>query len=160
MLKRSLSYLKQSGVRYAHSIHPPADTARDVASAERMPAHNLAKTVVYFGDNGFGMVVLPSDCAADFAEIRRLLGLKDLRLATETELSEVFPECELGAMPPFGNLFDMPVLMDEGLAASEFIAFNAGTHRDAIHMSVADFHLLVNPLVASFAVKEPAIPTH
>ena len=87
MLKRSLSYLKQSCVRYAHSIHPPADTARDVASAERMPAHNLAKTVVYFGDNGFGMVVLPSDCAADFAEIRRLLGLKDLRLATETVLA-------------------------------------------------------------------------
>src|SRR5579883_1121037 len=107
MLKRSLSYLRQSGVRYAHSIHPPAERARDVASAERMPAHNLAKTIVYQGDNGFGMAMLPADCVANLKEIQRLLGLTDIRLATESELAELFPECETGAMPPFGNLFDL-----------------------------------------------------
>ena len=156
MLKRCSRYLKQNGVRYAHSIHPPAYTAREVATADRMPTHSMAKTVVYVGDNGNGMLVLPADYIVNFGEVRRLLGLKEVRLASEPELLALFPDCELGAMPPFGNLFEMPVLMDEKLAIAEFLAFTAGTHRDVIHMSVADFHKLVNPLIAGFAVKEPA----
>ena len=156
MLNRCIDYLKQNRIRYAHSIHAPAYTAREVASAERMPAHTLGKTVIYAGDNGYGMLLLPADYVVDFAEVRRLLGLLEIRLATEPELAVIFPDCEVGAMPPFGNLFEMPVLVDEGIAMSEFIAFNAGTHRDVIHMSGADFHALVNPLVASFARKEPA----
>jgi Ala-tRNA(Pro) deacylase len=156
ILKRCSSYLKQHGIRYAHSIHPPAFTAREVAAADRMPTHSVAKTVVYFGDNGNGMLVLPADYRVDFGEVRRLLGLAEIRLAAEAELATLFPDCELGAMPPFGKLFNMPVLMDQNLATAEFMAFNAGTHRDVIHMSVADFHKLVNPLVAAFAVKESA----
>ena len=155
ILQRCQRYLKQHGVRYAHSIHAPAYTARDVASAERMPVHALAKTVVYRGDTGFGMLVLPADCVADLQEVRRLLGLSEIRLATEFELAKLFPECDLGAMPPLANFFDMPLLMDELIATADFMAFNAGTHRDVIHMCVADFHKLVNPLVASFAVVEP-----
>lgn len=154
MLKRCLDYLKRNGIVYSHSLHAPAVTAREVAAAERMPAHDLAKTVVYFGDNGYGMAVAPADFVVDFNEVRRLLGLIEIRLASESELAGLFPDCELGAMPPFGNLFGMPVLMDESLATAEFIAFNAGTHRDVIHMGSADFHNLVNPLVAAFAVKE------
>jgi Ala-tRNA(Pro) deacylase len=157
MLQRSQKYLKQNGIRYAHSIHAPAYTAREVASAERMPLHGLAKVVVYSGDNGYGMLVLPADFIVDLAEVRRLLGLSEVRLAAEAELNGLFPECEVGAMPPFGNLFQMPVLVDESLATAEFMAFNAGTHQDVIHMSVADFHDLVNPLVAAFAVKAPAM---
>lgn len=121
-----------------------------------MPAHRMAKTVIYRGDNGNGMLVLPADAIVDFGEVRRLLGLTAIGLTPEPELAVLFPDCELGAMPPFGNLFNMPVLMDEKLAAAEFMAFAAGTHRDVIHMSVADFHKLVNPLVAAFAVEEPA----
>ena len=158
MLKRCFDYLKRNGVVYSHSTHAPAITALEVAAAERMPAHNLAKTVIYFGDNGYGMVVTPADFAVDFSEVRRLLGLTEIRLATESELAGLFQDCELGAMPPFGNLFGMPVLVDENLAAAEFIAFNAGTHRDVIHIASADFHNLVNPLVAAFAVKEYAAP--
>jgi Ala-tRNA(Pro) deacylase len=154
MLMRSLGYLEQNQILYTHSIHSPAQTARGVAYAEHMPAHSMAKTVVYAGDNGYGMAVVPADCVVDFGELRRLLGLAEIRLATESELLELFPDCELGAMPPFGNLFEMPVLMDESIATAEFIAFNAGTHQDVIHMSGADFHNLVNPLVAAFAIKE------
>jgi len=77
-----------------------------------------------------------------------------MRLATEGELSELFPECEVGAMPPFGNLFDIPVFVDETVAASEFIAFTAGTHRDVIHMGFGDFRRLVKPLIAAVAVKQ------
>src|SRR5215831_11099461 len=97
----------------------------------------------------------PADCVADLQEVRRLLGLREIRLAMEFELAQMFPECELGAMPPLANFFDMPLLMDERIASADFMAFNAGTHRDVIHMSVADFHKLVNPLVASFALVEP-----
>ena len=154
-LQRCQKYLKQNGVRYAHSIHSPAYTAREVATAECMPTHAFAKVVVYSGDNGYGMLVLPADYAVDFAEVRRLLGLSEVRLAKETELIELFPDCEAGAMPPFGNLFKIPVLLDETIAAAQFMTFTAGTHQDVIRISVADFHLLVNPLVATFATKEP-----
>lgn len=157
MMKRCLTYLKKNGIRYSHSIHPLAYTAREVASAERMPAHNLVKTVIYFGDNGYGMVALPADYMVDFAEVRRLLGLTEIRLASEPEMAALFPDGEVGAMPPFGNWFNMPVLMDESIATVEFMGFNAGTHQDVIHISVADFHRIVNPLVASFAVKEPVL---
>ncbi|MGD1096178.1 MAG: YbaK/EbsC family protein [Bryobacteraceae bacterium] len=157
MMKRCIAYLKKNGIRYSHSIHPPAYTAREVASAERMPAHNLIKTVIYFGDNGYGMLALPSDYVADFGEVRRLLGLTEIRLATEAEIAALFPDGEVGAMPPFGNWFNMPVLMDESIAGVEFMGFSAGTHRDVIHMSLADYHRLVNPLVAAFAVVEPVL---
>ncbi len=156
MLKRCVGYLKRNGIGYSHSTHSPAYTAREVASAERMPARRMVKTVVYSGDNGYGMLLLPADYMINFDEVRRLLGLTEIRLATEPELMALFPECEVGAMPPFGNLFNMPVLLDENIASAEFIGFTAGTHRDVIHISGADFHALVNPLVASFAVKEPA----
>lgn len=152
-LHRCQRFLKQNGVRYAHSIHPPAYTAHDVAEAECMPLHELAKVVVYSGDNGYGMLVLTADYVADLDEVRRLLGLNEIRLAAESEMMELFPDCEVGAMPPFGNMFNMPVLADEAIATAPFIVFSAGTHQDVLRMSGTDFHRLVNPLVASFAVK-------
>ena len=151
-LQRCTDYLERNGIRYSHSIHTPAYTAMDVAVADRLPARNLAKAVVYRGDNGYGLLLLRADYIVDFKEILRLLGLKDVCLATETELATLFPDSELGAMPPFGNPIEMPVLIDEGLAAAEFIAFNAGTHKDMIHMSFEDFVTLTNPLIARFAV--------
>lgn len=158
-LKRCLDYLDRSGVPYSHSTHPPAFTAVEVAAADRLPARNLAKTVLYRGDNGYGMLVLRADYIVDFAEVLRLLGLKDIRLATETEVAQLFPDSELGAMPPFGNSIEMPILIDEGLAAAEFIAFNAGTHRDAIHMSFEDFVAVSNPLIARFALPRATLAT-
>jgi Ala-tRNA(Pro) deacylase len=156
-LERCLNYLDRTAVQYSHSIHSPAYTAREVAAAEKMPAHNLAKAVIYHGDNGFGMLLIPGDYVVDFATVLRLLGLNQIRLATEIEIGHLFPDSELGAMPPIGNLIEMPILLDEALAGDEFIAFNAGTHRDVIHMSFVDFVTVVNPLVASFGVKESAL---
>jgi Ala-tRNA(Pro) deacylase len=156
MLELCLTHLRKNRILFSHSIHPAAFTARGVAAAEGVPAHDIAKVVVYFGDNDYGMVVLPADSRVDFAEVGRLMGLSYVRLATETELLEMFPECELGAMPPFGDLFDIPVLVDEAIETEGYIAFSAGTHRDVIHMKFADFRALVNPLIARFAVEEPA----
>jgi Ala-tRNA(Pro) deacylase len=148
---RLKEYLDQSGVEYQHTTHPLAYTAREVASAEHVPAREFAKTVVFLGDGAYRMVVLPANKIVDFHELRTVLGYSNARLATEQELTTLFPDCEVGAMPPFGNLYNMPVYLDESLLADEKIAFNAGTHRDVIHMRLADYRRLVEPQVVSLA---------
>lgn len=153
VLQRCLRYLKQNGIHYSHSIHPAAYTARTVASAECIPAHELEKVVVYFGERGYGMLVLPADYMIDLHETARVLGQSMIRLATESELVRLFRDCEVGAMPPFGKFFDMPVLMDDTVGNAKFMAFNAGTHRDVIRITVSDFRKLVSPLVVAFASK-------
>lgn len=151
-LTRLSRYLDAKEIRYSHSVHAPAQTALSVAKAERMPAHDFAKTVVYFGDKGYGMAVLPADDMVDLEELRRLLGLSFIRLANETELLELFPDCELGAMPPFGTFHDLPVAVDTQIAHARYVAFTAGTHRDVIRLSNDDFQRLVRPVVGSFAM--------
>ena len=131
---RWLEYPNESRIPYSHSIHPPAWTARTTAGADKVPVHEFAKTVVYFSEKGFGMAVLPAGQLLDLDRLADLLGLVYVRLANETELAELFPDCELGAMPPFGHCFGMPVVVDTSMAG-EFIAFNLGTHRDVARMS-------------------------
>src|SRR5213078_2692860 len=104
-----------------------------VASADHVPAREVAKTVVFVQENiMYGLAVLCADCVVDMHELRLLLDQPRLRLATERELAELFPECEIGAMPPFGSLFHMPVYVDGRLAGEEMIEFNAGTHQDVV----------------------------
>ena len=135
----------------SHHTVAIAYTAREVAAAEALSPRKLAKTVVYLDDHGYGLAVVPADRLVNLDVLQDLLRDSRLRLATEREIADLFPECELGAMPPFGKLFDMPVFVDAELAAQEFIAFNAGTHRDVIHMSFGDFRRLVEPAIASFS---------
>lgn len=149
-----LNYLQNSGVRYSHSMHPPAKTARETADAERMPAHEFAKCVVYYCEKGFGMAVVPADEFVDLGALGRLLPATYIRLANEGEIAEVFQDCELGAMPPFGNIYNMPVVVDREVAAQRFIAFTIGTHRDVIRMSFEDYERLVMPLVGSIVVSQ------
>ena len=151
MLSRILEYLDQNKVEYSHHAHPDAYTAREVASAEHVPTHEVAKTVVFVEEDGYGMAVLGADCAVDMYEPRMLLGQPRLRLATEPELAKLFPECELGAMPPFGSLFHMPVYVDSRLAGEEMIEFNAGTHRDVVRLRFRDYESLVKPIIVNFA---------
>lgn len=151
ILTRLREFLDQNGVEYTHTIHPLAYTAREVASAEHVPAREVAKAVVFLSEQGYGMGVLPGDSVVDLEQLRLDLGLSRLRLATEAELKELFPVCELGAMPPFGNLFGLPVYVDSRLAGEDMITFNAGTHRDVIHMHFRDFERLVNPSVVPFS---------
>ena len=151
ILTKLREFLDQNHAEYMHTVHPLAYTAREVASVEHAPAREVAKTVVYLSEQGYGMAVLPADTVVDLEQLRLDLGMSRLRLATEGELAELFPSCELGAMPPFGNLFGLPVYADSRLAGEELILFNAGTHRDVIHMKFRDFERLVNPAVVSFA---------
>jgi Ala-tRNA(Pro) deacylase len=150
-LERCLDFLDRSRVWYAHTKHSLAFTALDVALAEHLSPHKLAKTVVYAGAQGYGLAVLPADCLVDMQSLGGFLNDPGLRLASEQELGQLFPECELGAMPPFGNLFHLPVIIDTGISEQEFIAFNAGTHLDVIHMSYGNYARLVDPAVGKFA---------
>ncbi len=151
ILSKLREFLEQNQVEFVHTIHPLAYTAREVASAEHLPAREVAKTVIFLSEQGYGMAVLPADSVVDLEQLRMDLGFSRLRLATESELGELFPTCELGAMPPFGNLFGLPVYVDGHLAGESMIAFNAGSHRDVIHMSFKDFERLVQPAIVPFA---------
>jgi Ala-tRNA(Pro) deacylase len=175
-LERCLEFLDRSHISYAHTKHSVAFTALEVAFAEHISPHKLAKTVVYAGVQGYGLALLPADCLIDMQQLGAFVLPADclvdmsmlgtfvndpfVRLASERELAELFPECELGAMPPFGILFHLPVIVDTNVADQEFMAFNAGTHRDVIHMYYADFNRLTHPAVANFAitaVEQPAL---
>lgn len=157
ILTKLREFLDRNQVDYTHTVHPLAYTAREVASAEHVPAREMAKAVIVLSEQGYGMTVLPADSVVDLEQLRQDLGLARLRLATEAELGELFPACELGAMPPFGNLFGLPVYADSRLSGEDTITFNAGTHRDVIHMHFRDFERLVNPAIVPFARRAGAV---
>lgn len=151
-LKPWLNYLKDSGVIYSHSTHTPAETALQTANAERMPAEKFAKCVVYFSEAGFGMALVPSNEFVDLEKLAAVVGANRVRLATESEMRMLFPDCEVGAMPPFGNVYKLPVVVDYNVAANEFIAFTLGTHRDVVRMSFEDYRTLTRPIISAVAV--------
>ncbi len=151
ILPRLQELLEEQNVPYSHTTHPLAYTAREVAQAEHLRPHEVAKTVVFLADGDYGFAVLPANCLVDLQALREALGAAHVRLATESEIAHLFPDMELGAMPPFGNLYDMPVYVDSSLADEETIAFNAGTHKDVLHLKFSDFQKLVKPVMISFS---------
>lgn len=148
LLERLREFLQANQAVYTHSVHKIAYTAREVASAEHLPAAEVAKTVVVHSEIGYAMLVAPGNQLVDFQEVRSELGFQQLRMATEHELSSLFPDCELGAMPPVGQLYMMPVYLDTAMADERMIAFNGGTHRDVIHMLTSEFRRIVRPVIA------------
>ncbi len=159
-LERCLQFLDKSHVSYAHTKHSRAFTATEVAFAEHLSPHKVAKTVVYATAQGYGLAVLPADCRVNMQTLGAFVNDPAIRLGSEAEMTQLFPECEVGAMPPLGVLFHLPVIVDTSVAEQEFIAFNAGTHQDVIHMSYGDFRRLVNPAVGKFtmaAVEQPVL---
>lgn len=144
-------FLDSHDAEYTVSLHPKAFTAREVAAAEHLPAREVAKVVVVFGDGQYHMIVVPANKLVDFQEVRHALGLSQARLATEDELARIFPDCELGAMPPVGALYSLPIYFDNSLLDEDTIVFNAGTHRDVIHMRTADYCRLVQPTIVALA---------
>jgi len=132
--------------------HTTAYTAQGAAATMQISGKELAKTVVLWAGEEMILAVLPGPNHVRLEKLGTELG-KSVRLATEQEFSSLFPDCELGAMPPFGSLYNLPVYVDESLAADEAIVFNAGTHRDAIRIRYDDFVRLAKPRVCSFAHK-------
>ncbi len=140
-------YLDVNGVDYEVLMHKAAFTAQQVAAAQEVTGWQVAKTVVLYCDGEFLMVVLQAPAYVDFDRIREILVCDEARLATESEMAKLFPGVELGAESPFGNLFDLPVYVDRGLAEEREIVFNAGTHTETIRLKYEDFSRLVSPRV-------------
>ncbi len=148
--ERLEAYFREHGVRYEVTPHPEAITAQEVAEVEHVSGHLVAKVVMADADGRLVMLVLPAPARVDLVRLRHGLRAKTVRLAREEEFAGVFPDCELGAMPPFGNLYQVPVYMDRRLADRTQIVFNAGTHRETMTITAADYHRLVQPSILEF----------
>jgi len=148
--ERLEAYLRENKVPFQVVHHPLAYTAQEVAAAEHVPGKALAKVVMAFANGKMVMLSLPAPWRVNLDKAAAALGVKEIRLAHEEEFAAAFPDCEVGAMPPFGNLYDVPVYVDKALTEDDTIVFNAGTHTDTISMKYADFERLVKPIVAEF----------
>lgn len=154
-------FLKSSRVAYEIIQHPLAFTAQEVAASVHVTGKEVAKTLVVNADGKYLMAVIPAPHKLNFKALKETIGAKEVRLATETELSQLFPECEVGAMPPFGNLYGMPVYVSSALKArceaspGKEIIFNACTHTEVMKLSYKDFDRLVQPKSAEIS----ALPT-
>ncbi len=149
--RRIREYLDSNDVQYEWLPHPQAYTAQEVAHSLHLSGKRLAKTVLVDADGRLVMAVLPASLRLSMVKLRDGLEAKRVEMLAESELGKLFPDCDLGAIPPFGNLYGMDVWVDESVAATQEIVFTAGTHRDAIRMRYSDFSALVNPRVASIA---------
>jgi Ala-tRNA(Pro) deacylase len=146
-------FLDSQHVSYQSRRHSPAYTAQGIAQAQHLSGKKLAKVVmVMTEDNKLVMAVLPANCRVDLDRLGQLMNAPRMRLATEVEFKDVFPDCELGAMPPLGNLYHLDVWVDDALRSHNDICFNAGTHAEIIQMDFQDFSRLVQPKTASFGV--------
>lgn len=143
-------FLDSHGVKYVSISHSPAFTAEEVAASAHVAGRDFAKTIVVRIEDNYAMIVLPASRRLVLADLRELLQTPMVRLATEAEFRDLFPDCELGAMPPFGNLYGLPVYVAESLAQEPEIAFNAGTHTEVIKLDYYDFDELVHPVVLDF----------
>jgi Ala-tRNA(Pro) deacylase len=143
-------FLDSHGVKYVSVRHSPAFTAQEVAQSAHVSGRDFAKTIVVNTDSGMAMVVLPANRRIVMSDLREMLQVPHVRLASEQEFRDLFPDCELGAMPPFGNLYGLPVYVAGSLTEEEEIAFNAGTHTEVITMRYEDFEALAKPVVLDF----------
>jgi Ala-tRNA(Pro) deacylase len=146
-------FLDNQGIDYEIILHRRADTARGTASASHIPASKLAKTVITKVDGRLQMAVLPANRQLDLALLKATTGARSVALASEAEFQSSFPGCEPGAMPPFGNMYGLPVWVDEEVAANAQMVFNAGTHTELVRLAYQDFARLVAPRVAALTTR-------
>lgn len=149
-VERIRRFLDENDVHYRLARHPAAFTAQEVAAEAHVPGRHFAKVVAVSVDDRLALVVVPATEKVDLESLSRVLGADRVVLASETEFRRAFPNCEVGAMPPFGNLFGMETFVSRRLAASDEIAFNAGTHTEVMYVPWSDFERLVEPIVIGF----------
>ena len=155
VLKRLQRHLDSHKIPYEVVNHSAAYTARGAAEALHVPGDMFAKVVIVKANQRFVMAVVPSTWRVDFKRLEEVLDTRHVRLATESEFADLFPDCEVGTMPPFGNLYNMHVYVDQLLTRDEHIFFDAGTHTGAMKLRYRDFAELVHPTVAQFH-REPS----
>jgi Ala-tRNA(Pro) deacylase len=147
-VNRMKEFLDDQKVKYVAINHSPAYTAQEIAASSHVRGKELAKTVMVKLDNKLAMAVLPASLKVDFQRLQEAAGAKQAELACEKEFKDLFPDCEIGAMPPFGNLYGMTVYASDRLAEDVEIAFNAGSHTELIRMAYTDFERLVKPKIS------------
>ena len=152
-IRRLREFLDSHGVRYFVVSHSAAYTAQEIAAAAHVPGKELAKTVMVNIAGKMAMVILPASRQLDFERLREITDTRDVELAGEKEFAGLFPECEIGAMPPFGNLYGMDVYVSEELESDDEIAFNAGAHNELLRLSYEDYKKLVHPKIAMLSLK-------
>jgi len=148
--ERLVKYLREHSVSFETYTHPEAYTAQEVAAAQHVSGHRMAKVVMVWASKQMAMLVLPASGRVDMRATATLLGVNRVRLATEADFSERFPDCRVGAMPPFGNLYDLPVHVDQALTEQPEILFRVGTYTETMKIGYEDFQRLVQPLVGDF----------
>jgi Ala-tRNA(Pro) deacylase len=151
-VQRLKDFLDEHQVKYVVISHSRAFTTQEIAAATHIPGKEIAKTVIVDIDGQTAMAVLPGSQKVDLALLRDALGAERVTLAKEAAFKDRFPGCDLGAMPPFGNLYGMPVYVADSLTEDEEIAFNAGSHDQLVKLAYRDFARLVQPEVMRFAV--------
>jgi len=156
-LSKLRKFLDSHHIKYLVITHSLAYTAQGIAALPHVSGKKLAKTVNVKIDGLLAMAVVPASLHVDLDRLRSLTGAQTVEIASEREFKDAFPDCETGAMPPFGNLYDMSVYADASLADNEEITFSAGTHRELVRMNWNDMVRLVNPLVAHLTHQRPAV---
>jgi Ala-tRNA(Pro) deacylase len=149
--KKLKEYLNNNNIKYVAIFHSQAYTAQEVAATAHIPGKKLAKTVMVKIDDKMAMAVLTAADKVDFDSLKEAVGASKVELASEQEFEDLFPGCEIGAMPPFGNLYEMQVFVEENLTEDTEIAFNAGSYTELIRLSYKDFERLVTPTVVKFS---------
>ena len=152
-VQRLKAFLDENRIKYVNIRHSQAFTAQEIAASAHIRGKDLAKTVVVRVDGKMAMAVLPASARVDLKALKDVTGAHHVDLASEKEFRDRFPDCELGAMPPFGNLYDMDVFASARLTEDEEIAFNAGTHTELIRLSYRDFERLVRPRILAFSTE-------
>ena len=150
--KQLIDCLKENKVDYEILHHPEAVTAQRIAQAEHVKGRRHAKIVMVKSGEQHLMTVLPADHQIDLKKLKKAVG-KAVSLDTEQEFKPLFPDCAVGAMPPFGNLYGVQTYVDKSLSQEEYIVFEAGTHTDAIKLSYRDYEKIAKPRVEDFAIK-------
>jgi len=150
--KKIKDFLDKNHIKYVSLKHSPAYTAQEIAAKSHVSGKEMAKTVIVKVNGNPAMAVLPASYKVDFEALTKVTGSDNVNLAGEEEFKTMFPDCEVGAMPPFGNLYDMDVYVAETLSDDEEIVFNAGTHSELIRMAYKDFEKLVKPKVLKFSL--------
>ena len=150
-IKKLKEYLDKNKIKYVAVSHSKAYTAMEIAASAHISGKELAKTVMVKIDGNMAMAILPASQKVDFDLLKKAVMAKQVEIASEGEFKNLFPECELGAMPPFGNLYGLDVYVAKSLAEDEEIAFNAGSFTELIRLSFQDYEKLVMPKVLKFS---------
>jgi len=148
------TFLDENDIRYVIIQHSIAYTASEIAALAHVPGKNLAKTVIVKIGKKLAMAVLPASFRIDLQDLKQALNAENVEIATESDFEGLFADCELGAMPPFGNLYDMEVYVSDSLAEDDEITFNACSHRELIRLAFKDFQKLVKPRIIEFSYQD------